>query len=654
MMPERRRIVLVTLALLLGSLAGLVVVAVAIDRDTAVDVATILAIPPAVAALWIAWKALQTGSGSSAPALSTIARELAATVRDQWQLDMEARRIYDPYPLPVRWVTAHPSLVDHWVNVRDDGIDAPLALDGRFQSIAVTYQRVPSKRLVLLGGSGAGKTILVASLALTLLADPDVGSDTLRPVPVLLSPTSWEPNRESFQAWLERELIRLYPALSVKPTGKSTLAAQLARGGLVLPILDGFDELAEGLRALALHVLGDSAGGLLLTSRTEEYRAAGTENGRPLARAGAIEMQDLSRDDLDAYLSRTTGAAAGDSSIWADVLNRPPVRAALATPLMVSLARANYSDTGTDPAELLPYRTKDGIEEHLLESFLPARYDNVSDRRTGRWDSSEARHYLFFLAIHMKRFNTDSIEWWHLSRSVPKAVPVALGLLGGVLLGLGFWLALEAMGGNRRFGLTYGMTGGCVHGLQYGLACAFGRSLPPSRATLRLRRHRKGARFGWRLAGYGFLYGMLSQLANGLAASSALFVTTGVFTLSPIGLAMVWGLVVGMLFAVVAGARSPIDLTSVESPESLLRRDRAATIVTSLLGSVSLSFALMAWGRLQLARVWFATTGRLPWRIMLFLRDAQRRDVLRQVGTRYQFRHDRFREHLLRSAHVRP
>lgn len=55
---------------------------------------------------------------------------------------------------------------------------------------------------------------------------------------------------------------------------------------------------------------------------------------------------------------------------------------------------------------------------------------------------------------------------------------------------------------------------------------------------------------------------------------------------------------------------------------------------------------LSAWGRFLTARVWFGLTGRLPSRLLAFLKDAYARGVLRQTGALYQFRHPRLQERL--------
>lgn len=50
-----------------------------------------------------------------------------------------------------------------------------------------------------------------------------------------------------------------------------------------------------------------------------------------------------------------------------------------------------------------------------------------------------------------------------------------------------------------------------------------------------------------------------------------------------------------------------------------------------------------------LARIWLPLTGRLPWAVMTFLDDAYERDILRQTGAVYQFRHALLQDHLVNS-----
>jgi hypothetical protein len=73
----------------------------------------------------------------------------------------------------------------------------------------------------------------------------------------------------------------------------------------------------------------------------------------------------------------------------------------------------------------------------------------------------------------------------------------------------------------------------------------------------------------------------------------------------------------------------------------------AATALVTLVIGILTGVAARAWGRwVIVTRFWLPLTGRLPWRLTMFLTDAHQRGVLRQVGAVYQFRHARLQGYL--------
>jgi hypothetical protein len=62
-----------------------------------------------------------------------------------------------------------------------------------------------------------------------------------------------------------------------------------------------------------------------------------------------------------------------------------------------------------------------------------------------------------------------------------------------------------------------------------------------------------------------------------------------------------------------------------------------------------IALAATCWPYYSLARLRFALSGQLPWRLQAFLADAHRLGVLRQAGAVYQFRHANLQQRL---AHV--
>jgi hypothetical protein len=63
-----------------------------------------------------------------------------------------------------------------------------------------------------------------------------------------------------------------------------------------------------------------------------------------------------------------------------------------------------------------------------------------------------------------------------------------------------------------------------------------------------------------------------------------------------------------------------------------------------------LGVACSAWGRFLIAQIWWAFGRRLPIPLMRFLEEAYEKQVLRQVGSSYQFRHRQLPKRLLARA----
>jgi transcriptional regulator with XRE-family HTH domain len=634
--------------------------------------------------------------------LAAATDDLAHAVGARWGREEELRRIQDPFPLPVGWVLAPDDVMDHWENICrvSPGESAePLDLAGHLPEITDIYRRIPSGRLVVLGRAGSGKSVLAVRFVLDLLKTrPRAGA-----VPVVFSLGSWNAATTGFRDWLAGQLVRDHPGLAASTHhGGSNLATLLVEAGRILPVLDGFDELAKGLHRAALDELNATTLPLLLTSRPGEYRSvAGAD---PLTAAAAVRLTDLTVSDLGNYLPRTTCGSNG-ATVWDPVLNElrdhpehlagGNLRAVLTTPLMVGLARAIYSDpAGRDPAELLDtdrFGSQYELEDHLLSSFIPTVYRD----RHARWDPERVRSWLGYLAQHLDRLDTHDLAWWQLGnvmRRTSRMLVVGLvsGLAFGLLSGLLVWLvdspeAGLGLGNALMVALQDWLGFGLALGLAHGAGLTFGGgAFEPARVRLRARGWARPlrARFGRRLM-VGFVGGVGLGLVLGLVSAAGL---------NPIGLAGFGflgglatgaglGTLCGLGWGLAAGLEAPIDIRSAVSPTGLLRTSRATVVVQFLgwgfvlglahllvirlgdghvdpagflldlvLGPVTglaIGTSLTAWGRwLVFARVWLPLTGRLPWSVASFLDDGCRRGVLRQVGAVYQFRHARLQAHL--------
>ncbi|MFG3409297.1 helix-turn-helix domain-containing protein [Streptomyces sp. NPDC048142] len=567
--------------------------------------------------------------------LTSAADSLAREVRRRWRREEEQRRVHDPFPLPVRWQPAPASLTDHPENVQrlEPGATAGgVDLSGDVRSVAETYRRIGSGRLVILGRAGSGKSVLAVRFALDLLA----ARAPADPVPVIVSLGSWDPATTTVRDLLVGRLLRDHPHLARRVAGGTTQAAALVDADLILPVLDGFDEIARGLRDAALDALNDTSLPLVLTSRRHEYEQVVTATRAPLVWAAGIELADLTVEDLAAYLPRTarpvahevrraTGGATGSGTgVWDEVLEAlrtgdTPGAAQLAdvlrTPLMVILARTMYSEApDRSPAELLDttrFPTPSDLEEHLLAGFVPTVYRrraperSEDGRRQREWDAERARHWLGYLAHSLSQGDggRQDLAWWRLSRRLPTGTRVLHVTLTSALcmatatwlVGLvaQLWQSVEWFGPAIVLvqGALVGLIAGVAFGLVYAVMAALDRvALQPSRVRLRLpaadrrvaRRPLRAftARFGFMLLGgavLGIGYAWAHALLRALYLGSSLSdpgVLRGVL-INMLVFALIFGLSAGLVFGLLATFEAPMDITAAATPLRLLSANRA-------------------------------------------------------------------------------
>ncbi|HEY3607401.1 MAG TPA: TIR domain-containing protein [Pseudonocardiaceae bacterium] len=572
------------------------------------------------------------GDASGFPAtqdtLARTADELADVVRDRWRHEEERRKIQDPVPLPVRWETADEAVMDHWANIclAQAGETAdPLDLHGRLDQIADSYRRIPSGRLVVLGRAGSGKTILGLRFVLDLLDTRMPGE----PVPEIFSFGSWNPTIEPLKDWLSGQLSRDQPGLATVGTNGETLAAALVGKGLILPVLDGFDEIADGLHPAALEELSATTLPLMLTSRSTEYAAA-VAGTRGLTRAAAVELADLTLDDLADYLLRSSSRAATPEwhQVLAELRHNPDIPASanlsrvLTTPLMVALARAVYSESDRSrrddpknrPVTLLDgyrFSTQQNLEDHLLGSFLPSVYrprpGESHTAHTRSWDPERAQAWLGYLARHLDQLGTRDLAWWELAGSVPRSVrTVVIMFLAGLSLG-----CVNAVGNvpvdlvATSLGLDFAIHRGLVVGFLHGLMCALAvgllywhaegtAALKPSLVRMRLFH-------GPRLKRPPYVARITSGAVVGLLyALALLFVDRlvvprlgiddglGGGLVSPIELVAELALAAGLVFGLLAWMEVPIDVSAAVSPGHMLRSNRANTVTIFVVWALGL------------------------------------------------------------------
>ncbi|WP_327278167.1 NACHT domain-containing protein [Streptomyces sp. NBC_01224] len=265
------------------------------------------------------------------------------------------------------------------------GAAPPLAPAGRLDGLVADYQALRPRRLVVTGQPGAGKSVLARSFVAELnktRADGD-------PVPVLIALGDWE-REESFRDWVVRHLVRDY--------GRSwKRAGQLVDAGLVLPVIDGLDEmdraevpLAESRAQGALDALADYQEGLepaplVLTCRTDLYDAL-EASGRPMLDTARVEIDPVSAEAAAGFLSRRAGAAYRQAA-WAPILDELRARpqgllaSSLSTPWRLVLVATAY-EQANDPSELLTCTTREEVGDVLHGHFIQSSVRAVAGTRS--------------------------------------------------------------------------------------------------------------------------------------------------------------------------------------------------------------------------------------------------------------------------------
>ena len=622
--------------------------------------------------------------------MAQVADQLATGVRAQWEAEAGMRRLNEPYPLPVSWTAADPDLAVEWgslVNLASSGAGrrlppagtwaaGPVDLAGKGDELVKVLDQVPTGRIVVLGEPGAGKTMLMIRLVLDLIGHRSDGD----PVPILASIASWNPVDQDLREWLAAQLLIDHPGLTdPPPTGRieRTQAAALLADHLILPVLDGLDEIPEQIRRLAIDKINNAlrpGERLVVTCRSEQYRDAIRPKGgselRPVEAAAAIELCPLDLAAAHEYLWH--GAPGPETRArWDRLFNRlgkkAPVREALTTPLMVSLAHAVYNSSPAesstarpDPFELRNRALTDrkAVESLLFDAFIPAAYRQYPG---GRWKAQDAEKWLVFLARHLERkVAGPDLAWWQLPRSMPRAAveavdvaATAAGVAAGVAAGLGMAAFVVVAGARVLAGVVVGLMVGA--GVMAGAgAGAVGRGSAEAPA--------RGVRIsgpGWVLAAWFGGWGLLALVAGGgdvvaVVSGAAFLLVFAAGVLAAVGLEGV-----------------PGDLEKATSPRAVLAHDRRVALFLTLAAGVAaglfvgvmaragagygagvtvgiaagagvglgLSARKTAWPSYSLTVGWLAFSHQLPRSLMGFLADAHQRGVLRQAGAVYQFRH---------------
>jgi hypothetical protein len=600
--------------------------------------AGVVAVVVAVVVWWPRRGARRAAAQPVTSGQADAAREYLATeTLRYWRVQAKQRQITTPSPVSVRWAWAGEDVAIAAGELQYDRSGGLAREESPTQLLTAgvvtqlreqLYQRLDDTRgrIVVLGGPGAGKTAAMLLLLIDILEHRPRGAD--QPVPVWLTPGGWNPQVRSLPEWAAATLTRDYPGLAAPAHGGPGAALDLIRTGRVALFLDGLDEMAPAVQGQALQRIDREAAGLrvVLTSRPTEYRAALAE-GR-LYGAAVLDILPVAVQDAAAFLlAEQLGQRRRAWQQVTDHLRDHPDSIAartLTTPLALSLARDTYAHA--DPADLLnahahAHPTPDALLQHLLIRSLVLAYPKSAERE-------HATHWLSWIAHHMDT-NRD-LRWWDIPTWTEPQHP---RLTTGLGARLGAPLAVEPRAITPRWPTRKELP----HVLAVGLRAGAG-----FRVVLRaglMAGAIAGIAFG---IGIGLLFGLTFGIAVGFAVGLMELWAVPLPTARAVNPVKVYwsdyrstltiGLGVGLTFGFGVGLTVG------------LRFGLRFGLVGGLVGG--LVVGLLAWDMTGSGPARELTISQLTWllrgrriRFLPLLQTALHRQVLRQAGAVYQFRH---------------
>ena len=550
------------------------------------------------------------------------------------------------------------------------------------------FLSIPSRRMVLLGCPGSGKTILAWRIVFELLDNHP--EEQL--IPVVLSIGSWNPFATTFCDWLQEQLADL-PIENVASTEVRN----------VIPVLDGFDEHNPQRRSLVIQQLNgyeihDMA--LILISRSNEYKEFLSWE-TILTDAEVVELQPLSHASV--YLRERSFGGVNAVASRLEVDSDSPLASALSSPFMLDIMAKAFLQNY--PRELLESDDQCHIEQIIARRFCEAQIAR-SDRWRGsnwqRWFTEIAKraHYPFeFRPNELDLPVAVGILWVAVAVALPSAaVAVAaaqslnLKQLVGLVVGLAVanyycitWYSLttspdpviasaddtrlERSAALEKVSSTFALAillGGLTLFVPYGKTWA----IPAGALILGL--------VGWRterVTTYRLL-GVAIAAPCGAALGAAAYIGTehpnlpsfilaGVVAAAPVFLIVLAGNlgshisdgkgregitvspILAAMFSLPFGFFSAclIAVTALARQEwGILGFSGGLARLIIYAFALTASFLMMTgWTRIGLLRISYSAKGIFPIRLLRFLEDSTAAGILRRVGYSYEFRHPAIR-----------
>jgi serine/threonine protein kinase/DNA polymerase III delta prime subunit len=282
--------------------------------------------------------------------------------------------------------------------------------------------------LLILGAPGSGKTTHLLMLARDLLALAEQNES--HPIPVVFNLSTWS-NKKALATWLVEELQSKYQV-------QKKLGQQLVKAHMILPLLDGLDEVTPAERTACIETINEyrrkySLSPLVVCSRSVDYLS---QEARLILNK-AVMIQPLSMQQANEYLIR-----AGEPlrALQIAVQKEPSLHELMRTPLLLRILTLTYYNASvsdilraSSPGEQIQQVLERYVERMLARGSRQASYAPQTTKRCMAWLARQMQQHnqkIFYL----ERIQPDYAE----QKTTHQRYPLLMvGFIFGVLLFLG-------------------------------------------------------------------------------------------------------------------------------------------------------------------------------------------------------------------------
>ena len=258
------------------------------------------------------------------------------------------------------------------------------------ESIHTIFNDV-SRKLLILGEPGSGKTVLLLHLAEALLDKAKLEPENA--LPVVLNLSSWDASSTPLSDWLISELHQQY--------GVSTkLAKDWIKNDIFVYLFDGLDEIADGHRNVALDSLNqfvNTTTQIAVCSRLGEYEALREK----LNVNNAVEIQPIDGSEAKAILRKHL-SNKNVSTLLDTIGGRGDVWNEIRKPLFINMLISTYSGGARFSPQHVAGSTEYKVQQLVVAPYIRARLRN---RQAGNYSNDEIWQYLAWISNNLVRLN---------------------------------------------------------------------------------------------------------------------------------------------------------------------------------------------------------------------------------------------------------